>query len=137
MHLSSNGGWHFTDFFTVLTVLFAVSSVQRQIHRLRVTLINETYSAELEDRNSEEFMEMSRYVTNLVKTLMLILNTYTRRALNFWIQIIYLDRIRWLYFRDLPNEIKHKYRSSMPWLLRQSKQLILTIREVFGLHTYL
>ena len=80
MHLSSNGGWHLTDFFTVL---FAVSSVQRQFHRLRVTLINETYSAELEDRNSEEFMEMSRYVTNLVKTLMLIMNTYTRRALNF------------------------------------------------------
>ena len=121
-----------------MLIIFAVSSVERQFHRLRVTLINEIYTAELEDRNSEEFMEMSRYVINLVKTLrsMLIMNIHVFGGHRiFWIQIIYLDGIRWLYFSKFANEIEHKYKIS--WLLYHSKQSFLIIRKVHGLHPYL
>ena len=51
------------------------------------------------------------------------------------IQIIYLDGIRWLYFRNLSNEIEHKHKIS--WLLHHSKQSFRTVREVFDLHSYL
>ena len=53
------------------------------------------------------------------------------------IQIIYLDGIPWLYFRDLSNEIEHKYMYKITWLLHHSKQSFRNVRGVFGPYSYL